>query len=259
MGVCHVGVLTLAASHPGRIKARKRLFAGSHNSLVLYSDVLLGREKEMLDVTETDFVVTPEELASCDGLHDPDAPLWLAIKGRVYDVSAGRSFYGPGQRYHSFLGKDATRSFCTGCLEPACLISALAGVPERQQKEADRWVEYYEHHDRYTFVGRLQTGESICCLPHWFLRGILPFTTLPARPLCPIPLSPQRATWIWMPSWTKRSKSKHSTTSSLRKSRICDSTSFSGWPRQLNGTPGPAGAVFWAHPVCPPQREPIAP
>lgn len=41
--------------------------------------------------------ITPDELAKHDG-RDPFRPIYLAIKGTVYDVTPGRSFYGPGER-----------------------------------------------------------------------------------------------------------------------------------------------------------------
>lgn len=55
-----------------------------------------------------------KELLFYDGVHEPLAPLYLAIKGRVYDVSQGARHYAPGRSYHSFLGRDATRAFGTG-------------------------------------------------------------------------------------------------------------------------------------------------
>ena len=53
------------------------------------------------------------------------------------------------------VGRDATRAFCTGCLEEACLIASLHGLTEAQAREADRWVELYDHHDKYHLVGLL--------------------------------------------------------------------------------------------------------
>jgi membrane-associated progesterone receptor component len=80
-----------------------------------------------------------EELESANGLND--TPLWISIKGRVYDVTAGSKFYGVGKPYYKFVGRDATRAFCTGCMEPECLISNLDGLTEYQLREADRWLE----------------------------------------------------------------------------------------------------------------------
>ena len=54
------------------------------------------------------------------------------------------------------MAKDATRAFCTGCLEPACLIASTRGLSPSQIKEADRWIELYEHHDKYKLVGQIR-------------------------------------------------------------------------------------------------------
>jgi predicted heme/steroid binding protein len=57
---------------------------------------------------------TKEELAKYDG-SDPTLPIYLSIRGRVYDVTAGRSHYGPEGGYHGFAGRDASRSFLDLC------------------------------------------------------------------------------------------------------------------------------------------------
>jgi membrane-associated progesterone receptor component len=40
--------------------------------------------------------LTPMTLARYDGRQDPSLPIYLAVKGKVYDVTPGRNFYGPG-------------------------------------------------------------------------------------------------------------------------------------------------------------------
>lgn len=142
-----------------RVKARKRRF-GQKGALMLPT-LLMGREEPLpLGDAAAGLALTPEELTEYDGRLLPDsadrAPLLLSVRGRIYDVSAGASFYGPGKTYHKLTGKDATRAFCTGCLEPECLIPSTAGLSEAQLKEADRWIEMYEHHDKYKLVGQLR-------------------------------------------------------------------------------------------------------
>lgn len=114
----------------------------------------------LADASDIGIALTAEELAEFDGRFLPDsterAPLYLAIRERIYDVSAAWAFYGPGKSYHGLVGRDATRAFCTGCLEEVCLISSLHGLTEAQAREADRWVELYEHHDKYHLVGLLR-------------------------------------------------------------------------------------------------------
>ena len=158
--------------------------------------VLLKREEPLpLGDASAGLSLTLEELAEFDGRELPGtngqrAAILLAIKGRIYDVSAGHAFYGPGRHYHKLTGRDATRAFCTGCLEPDCLISTTAGLTDAQIKEADRWIELCtrpparslhaltpnanprarlkvssiawpplhsdEHHDKYKLVGQIR-------------------------------------------------------------------------------------------------------
>jgi len=144
-----------------RVKARRRRF-GQKDALMT---VMLAHDKPLplADVDgEGRVALTIEELAEYDGRKLPGseerAPLYLSILGRIYDVSGGKAFYGPGRTYHPLAGKDASRAFCTGCLEAECLISSLQGLTEAQRSEADKWVELYEHHDKYKLVGRLRTN-----------------------------------------------------------------------------------------------------
>lgn len=58
--------------------------------------------------------MTDAELLSYDG-SDPNKPIYLALNGTIYDVTAGRRVYGPGGSYNVFAGKDAARGFVTGC------------------------------------------------------------------------------------------------------------------------------------------------
>ena len=58
--------------------------------------------------------LTDAELLAYDG-SDPAKPIYLALNGTIYDVSAGRRIYGPGGSYNVFAGKDAARGFVTGC------------------------------------------------------------------------------------------------------------------------------------------------
>ena len=140
-----------------RVKARRRRF-GQKNALM---PVLMGVEQPLpLADASLGLALTAEELAEYDGRPLSEsasrAPLFLAIRGRIYDVSAGWSFYGPGSKYHKLVGKDATRAFCTGCLEFACLIASTEGLSAAQLQEAERWIELYEHHDKYKLVGAVR-------------------------------------------------------------------------------------------------------
>lgn len=73
-------------------------------------------------------LLTDDQLSAYDG-SDPSKPIYLALNGTIYDVSAGRHFYGPGGGYHFFAGRDAARAFVTGCFDED-LTPDLRGVED---------------------------------------------------------------------------------------------------------------------------------
>lgn len=72
--------------------------------------------------------LTDAELAAYDG-SDPTKPIYLALNGTIYDVSASPSTYGPGGSYHFFAGRDAARAFLTGCFQEDA-VPDLRGVEQ---------------------------------------------------------------------------------------------------------------------------------
>eukprot|EP00978_Attheya_sp_CCMP212_P007948 scaffold18479_cov47-Attheya_sp.AAC.2 len=156
-----------------RSKARRRRYGNDHALVPLLLgkvDPIIPNDDDLDDLSMETF--TLEELASYRGEKDPEdkngdmqSVLYLSIKGRVYDVSAGSKFYGPGSNYHAFVGTDASRAFATGCLNfldtTNCLTSNLEGITEPQKKELDRWLELYELHDKYHLVGRLVQNDPV--------------------------------------------------------------------------------------------------
>jgi predicted heme/steroid binding protein len=56
---------------------------------------------------------THEELSKYDGT-DASLPIYVAIKGSVFDVSTKKESYGPGAGYHCFAGKDASKVISQG-------------------------------------------------------------------------------------------------------------------------------------------------
>ncbi|KAF2087155.1 cytochrome b5, partial [Saccharata proteae CBS 121410] len=73
-------------------------------------------------------LLTDAELTAYSGA-DPALPILLALNGSIYDVTAGRHFYGPGGGYHFFAGRDAARAFVTGCFDTD-LTADLRGVED---------------------------------------------------------------------------------------------------------------------------------
>jgi predicted heme/steroid binding protein len=134
--------------------------------------------------------LTPTQLSLYNGT-DPSLPIYLAINGTIFDVSANRGIYGPGGGYNFFAGRDATRAFVTGCFRED-LTPDLDGVEEmyipveddeetnqeekallssrerklrreREVREAkakvraqvEHWEGFFRNHDKYFEVGKV--------------------------------------------------------------------------------------------------------
>ncbi|KAI9022526.1 cytochrome b5-like heme/steroid binding domain-containing protein [Hyaloraphidium curvatum] len=98
-------------------------------------------------------VLTPQQLARHDG-RDPSKPLYLAINGTIFDVTAGRRFYGPGGAYEQFGGRDCARAFATGCLASAeHRTHDLRGLTDGELRHLEKWKRFYENHPQYFRVG----------------------------------------------------------------------------------------------------------
>ncbi|KAJ3346071.1 hypothetical protein HDU83_003462 [Entophlyctis luteolus] len=100
-------------------------------------------------------VFTTAELKEFDG-SDPSKPIYVAISGKVYDVSAGQKHYGKGGGYSFFAGVDATRAYITGCFQTH-LTHDLRGLSEEQLKtDLTHWIDFYEKHEKYFYVGEVK-------------------------------------------------------------------------------------------------------
>lgn len=101
---------------------------------------------------------TPPTLKPFNG--EKDMPVYLAVRGRVYDVSPGRQFYGPGGPYENFAGRDATRGLACGSFDEDMLTKDLQGpLDDLQGLDPDEMQSLQDWEDRfsekYLVVGNL--------------------------------------------------------------------------------------------------------
>ncbi|KAL1838950.1 hypothetical protein VTJ49DRAFT_2044 [Mycothermus thermophilus] len=101
---------------------------------------------------------TPRTLLPYNG--ENNMPVYLAVRGRVFDVTRGRNFYGPGGPYSNFAGRDASRGLACGSFDEEMLTKDLDGPLDTLEDlgagemEALRgWEERFE--EKYLVVGRL--------------------------------------------------------------------------------------------------------
>ncbi|OLN87995.1 Damage response protein 1 [Colletotrichum chlorophyti] len=89
-----------------------------------------------------------------------DMPVYLAVRGRVFDVTSGRNFYGPDGPYANFAGRDASRGLAFGSFDEDMLtkdldgpLDKLEGLGPDEVESLQGWEERFE--SKYLVVGKL--------------------------------------------------------------------------------------------------------
>ncbi|XP_057959604.1 probable steroid-binding protein 3 [Malania oleifera] len=94
---------------------------------------------------------TADQLKQYDG-SDPSKPIYMAVKERVFDVTNGRSFYGPGGPYVMFAGNNATRALAKMSKNEEDICASLDGLSEKEIGVLNDWEKKFEA--KYPVVGR---------------------------------------------------------------------------------------------------------
>lgn len=95
---------------------------------------------------------TLEQLKAFDG-SDPSKPIYVSIKGTVFDVTHKKDVYGPGKSYHIFAGKDGSRGLGMSSLNAEDAVPDYSALPENEMKVLDDWHSFFSK--RYNIVGRV--------------------------------------------------------------------------------------------------------
>ncbi|KAJ3561113.1 hypothetical protein NP233_g10393 [Leucocoprinus birnbaumii] len=101
---------------------------------------------------------TTEELRQYDG-SDPSKPIYVAIKGDIFDVSHKVDSYGPGKSYNVFAGKDGSRGLGLSSLKTEDAVADYSTLDEKSMKVLDDWHSFFTK--RYNIVGRVSDGPKI--------------------------------------------------------------------------------------------------
>lgn len=105
----------------------------------------------------------PRTLYKFNG-HD-DERIFIAIRGRVFDCTTGRSFYGPSGPYANFAGKDASRGLALNSYEMDVIrdwnqpIDKLHGLNRKQRKALKEWLNFFDR--KYPVVGTLVSEPEV--------------------------------------------------------------------------------------------------
>lgn len=99
-------------------------------------------------------VFTAAELALANGVDSEN--LYLAIIGKVYDVSAGTEYYGPEGPYHVFVGRDAPVPFVSGVFTDEEAAKPWDALEVKQHGSLLSWMDFYKNEEKYPLIGVVQ-------------------------------------------------------------------------------------------------------
>ncbi|KAI0694284.1 cytochrome b5-like heme/steroid binding domain-containing protein [Cytidiella melzeri] len=95
---------------------------------------------------------TLEQLKEFDG-SEPSKPIYVAIKGTIFDVSHKRETYGKGGSYNLFAGKDASKALGMSSLKEEDASPDYSGLPEAEMKVLNDWHAFFSK--RYNVIGKV--------------------------------------------------------------------------------------------------------
>ncbi|KAG6917040.1 hypothetical protein DXG01_004092 [Tephrocybe rancida] len=95
---------------------------------------------------------TTEELKKYDG-NTSGLPIYVAIKGTVFDVSHKADVYGPGRSYAIFAGKDGSKGLGMSSLKPEHAVADYSDLAPADLKVLDDWHAFFSK--RYNIVGKV--------------------------------------------------------------------------------------------------------
>lgn len=104
---------------------------------------------------------TPRQLLYFDGNVDEktgdEKPIYLSVDGNVFDVSDGRSFYGPGGPYADFAGKECGVALAKMSFESEHLndLDGCKDLDYGEKEELNGWIEKFKYYRNYPVKGRL--------------------------------------------------------------------------------------------------------
>lgn len=123
------------------------------------TDTSEPREPELPPLKKQDF--TLEQLREYDG-KGKQGRILIAVNGKVFDVTKGKRFYGPGGPYGLFSGRDASRALATFSLSEDSLrddYDDLSDLNSMQLESVREWEMQFT--EKYCYIGKLlKPGEQ---------------------------------------------------------------------------------------------------
>jgi len=151
LSVLTLWALTSRSSSTTSSATLGRSASGSRKQVVIGHTKKMTQDPVSLDPPK-DTPFTAHELSQFDGT-DVSKPIYVAIKGIVFDVSGKREVYGPGGSYHVFAGKDGSKGLGKSSLKVEDAVADYSTLTEEELKVLDDWVVFFKK--RYNILGKV--------------------------------------------------------------------------------------------------------
>jgi membrane-associated progesterone receptor component len=138
----------------GKPSSSSSASSSSSSSSASASASASGEEEE----PPRDFTTT--QLREFDG--EGDKPIYVSLRGVVYDVSSARDFYGKGSGYHCFAGREASRAMAKLSFEESELSSTrLDDLNAMELDCLDNWIDKFKNYKCYPVRGRCSEPPAV--------------------------------------------------------------------------------------------------
>ncbi|KAG1752853.1 cytochrome b5 [Suillus lakei] len=86
---------------------------------------------------------TLDQLKQFDG-SDSSKPIYVSIKGTVFDVTRKSDVYGPGKSYNIFAGKDGSKGLGKSSLNLEDAVPDYSDLPENEKNVLNDWFSFFQ-------------------------------------------------------------------------------------------------------------------
>lgn len=115
-------------------------------------------EEVVEEIIPRDF--TKEQLLEFNG--NQEKPIYIALKGEVYDVSSAKQMYGPDTAYHCFAGRDASRAMAKLSFDEVDLTNSnIDDISPFERDTLNDWIEKFKYYKAYPIVGKISTPPPV--------------------------------------------------------------------------------------------------
>lgn len=124
-------------------------------------------------------------------------PVYLAVRGKVFDVTPGKNFYGPGGPYENFAGRDASRGLACGSFDEDMLtkdlygpLDDLSGLGSDERQAMQDWEDRFAGTLFWTLASQKSGSPNPMLSLETYLRrkkyplDMFPSSEVPSRTSC---------------------------------------------------------------------------